>query len=397
MNIEDVLNEFANSVAKKIKISKFLLARKVSKRYCFELENIPTFAEYLEVRYSGPQFVQKSGETYHHVFGTGTSLLECLILSLNLKGPQWLSVKNVVASACPLNDTWCRHQFVVNESQIITSYGGTQPSPKLKILTLNMKLYSSSEADENVIVGISGHVNRNYQFEQNSSSSEHLSRFCILTCPSQNEFPKDFGVESTSVSSKVDIVQAKDEKQLLEEFIRRFADADADIIVGHELISEFKYLFTRLAVHNISHTSRARFGRLNMKQQHDSEAMPFNHYIIGRILCDIKISSKELTRADSYDLKELSTKVLNKKRIEVPSSKLPSYYSTSKKIARLIDIMDTDNKLISEIMLKLNCLPLAKEITSIVGNLLSKTLLTGQSGRVEHLLLHAFSSKGITL
>lgn len=327
------------------------------------------------------------------MFGTTNSILECLILSLNLKGPQWLTVKNVVASESPLNDTWCQQQFVVNESQISTNSASTQPSPKFTVLTLNMKLYGASEADENVIIGVSGLLNRNYQFEQNSFLSEDLDRFCILTCPSQNEFPADFEIES--VSSKVKTVQAKDEKQLLEMFIHRFNEIDADIVVGHDLISELKYLLTRLAAHNISYASWTRLGKLNT--QLNSEIMPFNHYFIGRLLCDTKISSKELVRSiNSYDLKELSTQILSKKRVNVPSSKLPSYYTTSKKLVRLIDIMSTDNELVSDIMLKLNCLPLAKEITSIVGNLLSKTLLGGQSGRIEYLLLHAFSSKGIT-
>ncbi len=398
VNIEDVFNEFAHTVTEKLNICKFL-ARKISKRYAFELSNIPPSAEYLEVLYSGtlPQLEQQfcSGNTYQHVFGANASILENFILDRNLKGPQWLTVKNVLSSPESLNDTWCQHQFSVNEpSQISTVFPDNLPSPKFTVLTLNMKQYGASEAIDNEIIAISGIVNKDYLFESNLPLSENSHHFCFLTCPSTNEFsfPNDFKAESP-VGSKTEIIQTTNEKMLLEAFLDKFHQVDADIIAGHDLIFDYKYLFTRISHHGISRASWSRMGRLNMQEQQSENLTPHYHFI-GRLLCDVKTNSKELIRAESYDLKELSSKILGKKRVDVSSSKLPQYYSTSSKLFRLIDIMTTDNEHISGIMFKLNCLPLAKQITSIVGNLLSKTLLGGQSSRNEFLLLHAFNSNG---
>lgn len=398
VNIEDVFNEFAHTVTEKLNICKFL-ARKISKRYAFELSNIPPSAEYLEVLYSGtlPQLEQQfcSGNTYQHVFGANASILENFILDRNLKGPQWLTVKNVLSSPESLNDTWCQHQFSVNEpSQISTVFPDNLPSPKFTVLTLNMKQYGASEAIDNEIIAISGIVNKDYLFESNLPLSENSHHFCFLTCPSTNEFsfPNDFKAESP-VGSKTEIIQTTNEKMLLEAFLDKFHQVDADIIAGHDLIFDYKYLFTRISHHGISRASWSRMGRLNMQEQQSENLTPHYHFI-GRLLCDVKTNSKELIRAESYDLKELSSKILGKKRVDVSSSKLPQYYSTSSKLFRLIDIMTTDNEHTSSIMFKLNCLPLAKQITSIVGNLLSKTLLGGQSSRNEFLLLHAFNSNG---
>lgn len=46
----------------------------------------------------------------------------------------------------------------------------------------------------------------------------------------------------------------------------------------------------------------------------------------GRLICDIKISAKELIRSRSYDLTELVDQVLHKQRIEIPTEKIKDMY-----------------------------------------------------------------------
>jgi DNA polymerase alpha subunit A len=46
----------------------------------------------------------------------------------------------------------------------------------------------------------------------------------------------------------------------------------------------------------------------------------------GRMICDVKITSKELIRARSYDLTELVIQILKDKRQEVDPEEIKSMY-----------------------------------------------------------------------
>ena len=46
----------------------------------------------------------------------------------------------------------------------------------------------------------------------------------------------------------------------------------------------------------------------------------------GRLLCDVKISAKELIRCRSYDLTELASFILKEKRVEVDVDQIRSLF-----------------------------------------------------------------------
>ena len=117
----------------------------------------------------------------------------------------------------------------------------------------------------------------------------------------------------------------------------------------------------------------------------------------GRLICDIMISSKELIKAKSFDLTELTTQILKKTRTEFDQTVLPRVYETSKNLLSFVESSMLDADHILNIMLELNVLPLALQITKIAGNLLSRTLLGGRSERNEFLLLHSFNEENYIL
>ena len=111
----------------------------------------------------------------------------------------------------------------------------------------------------------------------------------------------------------------------------------------------------------------------------------------GRLVADIKVAAKELIKSKSYDLSELSSVILGKKRTEIEHYGLQSWYSNNNNFFKFIDFIMIDNSYILQILLELNVMPLSLEITKIAGNVFSRTLMGGRSERNEFLLLHAFT------
>ncbi|CAH3162715.1 unnamed protein product, partial [Porites evermanni] len=113
----------------------------------------------------------------------------------------------------------------------------------------------------------------------------------------------------------------------------------------------------------------------------------------GRMVCDVKISSKELIRCKSYDLTALSWAVLQSRREEIDQDEIPNKFNSSHELLHMFELTSMDALLSLRIMYDLNVLPLALQITTIAGNVMARTLLGGRSERNEFLLLHAFNEK----
>jgi len=91
--MEQVYNE-VNDILVKNKITEFR-NRPVSKKYCFELNDVPRECDYLEVLYpfSKAQLpFDLQGNTFSRVFGTGTALFERFVLDRKVMGPCWLQI-----------------------------------------------------------------------------------------------------------------------------------------------------------------------------------------------------------------------------------------------------------------------------------------------------------------
>lgn len=101
-----------------------VLLQKVEKNYAFEIPDVPTQCDYLQIQYSVSKRILRrrrskpeklklmyicvfcllkaefpalppdlKGATFSHIFGTNTSSLEHFLLSRKIKGPCWLDIK----------------------------------------------------------------------------------------------------------------------------------------------------------------------------------------------------------------------------------------------------------------------------------------------------------------
>ena len=103
--MEDVYNE-VNEILIKHRITEFR-NRPVSKKYAFELTDVPRECDYLEVLYPFSSITPRSrfkltqepvlpfdlqGKTFSRVFGTTTALFERFVLDRKVMGPCWLQI-----------------------------------------------------------------------------------------------------------------------------------------------------------------------------------------------------------------------------------------------------------------------------------------------------------------
>lgn len=190
------------------------------------------------------------------------------------------------------------------------------------------------------------------------------------------------------------VQRMNNEKALLNYFIMQFSNIDPDLIVGHDMQGyQLDLICSRLRhcnVNTFGKLSRLKRGEFPQKGRFERELF------CGRLVCDIKISAKELIRSRSFDLDALCQKVLKLnegQRVNLEPEDVPKMYQSSADIIKLITITMQDAAFILQMMYELNVIPLALQITNIAGNVMSKTLLGGRSERNEYLLLHAFSEK----
>lgn len=392
VSIADVYQEFDERITKEIKITSFN-SRRVYKSFAFSVPNVhvPLESEYLEVVYAGkyptPNLKNKYS-TIAHIFGTNTSPIETFILERKVKGPCWLDVKKF--KVVEASSSWTKNQIICPDINCISVSTEQKPPPPLTIVTLNVKCILNSTNNRNEVVQLSCLVNDAFHLDK---PNEKLvtRQFIGITRPSNKNWPIDM-MATVSKFKRFKIFKFDNERALLTWFLSVYQNIDPDLIVtfdSHDC--QLDIICNRLTFLKIPNWSR--IGRLKINQIPGKKVMEF---FIGRMVCDVKLSAQELIKSRSYDLGTLCQKILKIKedeRQEILYDNIPYAYDASASIIEFMEINVQDCIYISKLMVELNILPLALQITSIAGNLMSRTLQGGRSERNEFLLMHAFYEK----
>lgn len=404
VKILDVYNEFKSHVSSKYKITKFR-SRKVEKKYAFNIQDVPDESEYLEVSYSATDSalpMNLSGNTFSHVFGTNTSYLELFLLQKQIKGPCWLNLSDPEPASN--NASWCKFEVICNDIDSISVFrGGTAPPPTpppLVVMAISMRITAIPKTHENQITMISCFVHSNFHTDKPAPNPPFQHHFCAFTKPADGTWPHDVKNIVGQLKTKLD--KKDSERELLNFFLAKYSRIDPDLIVGHDIFGfDIGTLIHRLVVNKVMQWSRlGRLRRANASNIGKGKSFAERNIMCGRLMCDVKVSAKELIRARSYELDSLCEQVLHSKegeRKEVKSEEVKMMYSSSKSLINLIKLTMDDTLYILRIMYELNVIPLALQITNVAGNVLSRTLMGGRSERNEFLLLHAFYEKDYIL
>ncbi|XP_039983546.1 DNA polymerase alpha catalytic subunit isoform X2 [Xiphias gladius] len=387
----DVYQEFSD-LSEKFKIMKFK-SKKVEKNYSFEIPDVPSQCEYLEVRYSAEFPALPSGfmgSTFSHIFGTNTSSLEHFLLSRKIKGPCWLDIKTPQLISQPVS--WCKVEALALRSDLVTVVKDLSPPP-LTIMSISLKTIQNPKTHHNEIVSLAALIHYQYHMDKAPPQPPYQTHFCVVSKPADCIFPYDFKEAVRKKNGKVEI--ASTERTLLGFFLAKMHKIDPDVLVGHDIFGfDLEVLLQRINVCRVPHWSKTgRLRRANMPKLGGRGSFAERSATCGRLVCDVKISAKELIRCKSYHLTELAAQVLKTERVTVSQEDIKNLYSDSPHLLYLLELTWTDAKLILQIMCELNVLPLALQITNIAGNVMSRTLMGGRSERNEFLLLHAFHEK----
>ncbi|XP_019718665.1 DNA polymerase alpha catalytic subunit [Hippocampus comes] len=387
----DIYQEFSE-LSDKFKIMKFK-SKKVEKNYAFEIPDVPTQSEYLEVRYSAefPALPPDlKGATFSHIFGTNTSSLEQFLLSRKIKGPCWLDVKTPQLLSQAVS--WCKVEALVPKSDLVTVVKDLAPPP-VTVMSISLKTVQNPKTHHNEIVSLAALVHHRFHMDKPPPQPPYQTHFCVVTKPSDCIFPYDFKDALRKKNAKVEI--ATTERTLLGFFLAKMQKIDPDVLVGHDIFGfDLEVLLQRINYCKVPHWSKiGRLRRANMPKLGGRGAFAEKSATCGRLVCDTEISAKELIRCKSYHLTELAAQVLKTERVTVPEESIRNLYSDSPRLLYLLELTWTDAKLILQMMCELNVLPLALQITNIAGNIMSRTLMGGRAERNEYLLLHAFHDK----
>lgn len=157
------------------------------------------------------------------------STSERFILSLGVKGAQWLEIRDVGirSSHCSL----CTHEFEVSDSSSIAIDARERACPPLKVLSLRVATITPPDTNQSVVCGASVSVYEGVSVDGDTESGKRRSRrmYCWL-CPAMR-FPPQ--LESELSKQKLHPQLMRNERELLLSLLDCIASEDADVVVGH--------------------------------------------------------------------------------------------------------------------------------------------------------------------
>ena len=383
--VADIYNEFAEKISNQLKIMDFKAAQPEMK-YAFEHSDIPDVATYLQVLYPSKYPAIPSaltGKTFSRIFGANQSSLERFLLTQKIKGPCWLDIKMVSASDPP--SSWCKFEAICdnpNKVSVLMQNAPPEPwdkAPPVTILALNMKTTINPKTHQNEITMVSGLIHNKFYLDKPAPETPYVDHFCALTRPSDEVWPFDFQKILDQNKSSISIKKMDSERALLNFLIAKIGMIDPDVIIGHDVVGfDLEVLLHRAIINKVQNWSK--LGRLKRSQPNTgSKGRIVDRFITtGRLVCDLKISAKELIRCKSYDLGALIEKLLFKpqeNRFEVDVDTMKKAYGSSKSLMQVTNACLQDAIDTLRCICDLNALPLALQITQVAGNVMSRTLL----------------------
>ncbi|GMI02114.1 hypothetical protein TrST_g14239 [Triparma strigata] len=380
-------------------------AKKVTRKYAFECEGVPRDeTEYLKVVYPASfpspdgSVCREGGQHFERIFGANTSTLENFIIKRKLMGPCWININSPAPN--PSSVSHCKIEVLVENPKNITVTTEPPPPPPIVTMTLKMKTVVNPKTHSSEIVSICAICNRKADLESSSTPSPNDLTQISLIRPlglaamehHMNGFPHDLDQEIRSVMPA--LKKNLNERAMLSRFMSQVQQWDPDVLIGHNAWGfDLEVLLSRATELKIP--TWDRLGRLRHTKMPNKGWFSGKDYLIadvlaGRVVCDTYISSKELLRETTYSLTNLSATQLKENRVEIEPQDVPLWFNSSKTVVQLAQHTLMDTQLVQKLSIKLQILPLTRQLTNISGNCWARTMKGNRAERTDYLLLHEF-------
>lgn len=187
----------------------------------------------------------------------------------------------------------------------------------------------------------------------------------------------------------------EDEKEMLKGLIDVIMDYDPDIITGYNVNNfDFPYILDRMKENEIY----ANFGRCKKLVMKNQIMNRFKINITGRIIVDsFEIIKKDFS-LKRYDLNTVSGELLNEEKEPVKHSQIEKLWKGNREeFGLLVRYSKKDSQLALNLLLKLNLLDKYIALAKVSGTLLQDILDSGETARIENLILREFNKEGFVL
>lgn len=372
-----------------------------SRKYAFELADIPKEADYLKLLYpyDKPAMpMDLKGETFSHVFGTNTALFEQFVMWKNIMGPCWLKIEGGNFNAVN-NASWCKLELAVDKPNNITTLGDTDnlDAPPLTLMSLALRTTMNTKENKNEILMANVRFYEDVSLTDTTAPEKMPQRSFTVMRP-DGQWPVGFQMEAEKHRGSI-ISMERNEASLLSKLLAIIQRYDPDAIMGHKLDDvDYNVLLTRLrdrktpGWHRIGRLKRGDWPK-NIGKGGGS-FFAERHLAAGRLLCDIAndMGRSIMTGCQSWSLDEMVNLHLGNgnKRKEMDSDKALAMAKTRNGMINYIKLCEADTYFIAALALKRQLLPLTKVLTNLAGNSWARTLSGTRSERNEYILLHEF-------
>ncbi|KAL9129193.1 MAG: hypothetical protein Q9217_002297 [Psora testacea] len=373
-----------------------------SRKYAFELPDIPREADYLKAMYPYDKPALPTGltgETFSHVFGTSTALFEQFVLWKQIMGPCWLKVRD--SEFAPINNgSWCKFEVqITNPKTIVTmSESDNLDIPPLNFMSLALRTVLNVKENKQEILVASARVYENISISDTTPPEELPCKTYTVMRPADSSFP--VGFDALSKKQRGTIMLEKSEGALLSKFLALLQRADPDVLMGHQLQDvDYPVLLSRFREkktpgwHRIGRLRRSdwpkNFGRGN------GSFFSERQLISGRLLCDVanEMGKSLMTKCQSWSLTEMCELYLGEgnPRREIDNDGAVKTWARSRDgLLNYVNHCEADTYFIAALAMRVQMLPLTKVLTNLAGNSWARTLSGTRAERNEYILLHEF-------